>query len=255
MSATTLRVNLEAAGLNVREYSGWVTRGGPWEFAFPIGILQHHTAPPVPFPVDNLAGVSDGGRIKCNMNIKSDGTVWLIAYEAPNYSSGKGSSIVQEQVIAGIPPTANAVDRGLVDDLNGNDLFWGIENDHPGDGSPLPDAQRKAIAVASHVVAEHFGLSHRNVISHAEWTRRKSDPYWDRDRRCIDRIRSDMEALEMITGPNGEPNWDQVADWAKESWSWAWAQNPKLITADSHPRDGITTQELMVFLDRFNSGR
>ena len=71
----TLRDALESAGLNVRTVSGWGTRGGSWAVGKPVGVMEHHTALPVPFPVDRLYG----DLLKCNINTKPDGTVWLIA--------------------------------------------------------------------------------------------------------------------------------------------------------------------------------
>lgn len=197
MTAADLAAALRGAGLVVEEYPGWETRGGAWEFGTPVGLMEHHTALPVPFPVDNLAGVTTG-LIKCNANVKPDGTVWLIAYKACNYSSGGGMAQVRAEVLASTPPAANAVERGWNpdgsdDNDNGNDLFWNFENDHPGSGGPMPTSQHEAIVAASVVVAEHFGLSWANTIGHAEWTARKSDPYWNADRRCIETIRKDME--------------------------------------------------------------
>ena len=197
MSAAALEASMRDALPKVEAFTGWATRGGTWEFGEPIGIMEHHTAPPVPYPVSNLAGVSDG-NIKANVNTKPDGTVWLVAYEACNYSSGSGMNKVRQEVLAGTPPTANAVDRGWDpggsdDNDNGNDLFWNFENDHAGNGTPIPAVQLDAIVTASLVVADHFGLTWRNVLSHAEWTARKGDPYWNGDRRCIEMIRQLME--------------------------------------------------------------
>ncbi len=56
---------------------------------------------------------------------------------------------------------------------------------------------------------------------------------------------------EDVTGPNGEPNWDEVSSWAQDAWTWAWANS--LITEDSHPRSQQTVQEQMVFLNRYDN--
>jgi hypothetical protein len=180
------------AGLNVRQYSGWEHRGGEWARAKPVGVMQHHTAAPVPYPVARLAG----SLIKCNINTKPNGEVWLVAYHACNYSSGTGLSDVLAEVIDGEPPSANAKNRGYDakdDDTNGNPYFWNFENDHYGDGRPMPDVQHRAIVVATRVVCDYWGLGAGNVISHAEWTARKSDPYWNGDRRAIETIREQLE--------------------------------------------------------------
>lgn len=187
--------------------AGWQARGTPWSAGDPVGVMHHHTAPPVPFPIDRLNGSSDG-RIKCNMNTKPDGSVWLVAYGACNYSSGLGSSTVLAEARAGQPPSKNAGDRNLNDDTNGNPWFWNFENDHPGDGSDLPDIQHEAIVTATQVVLDFLDLDAGNVISHAEWTARKIDPYWNGDRRCIEEIRASL---------GGEM---QPPDWAVPATQW-----------------------------------
>ena len=53
---------------------------------------------------------------------------------------------------------------------------------------------------------------------------------------------------EMSEGPNGEPNWDEVSDWARKAWTAAHAAG--VITDDSHPRDDLEVEQLMVYLDR-----
>ena len=53
---------------------------------------------------------------------------------------------------------------------------------------------------------------------------------------------------EMAQGPNGEPNWEEVSDWARAAWSDAWAKG--VITEDSHPRDDLEVEQLMVYLNR-----
>jgi hypothetical protein len=186
MTAVRLADALRDSGLSVSEYDGWENRGSAWSVGIPVGVMVHHTAPPVPFPVGSLVG----SQLKANQNVKPDGTIWLLAYRACNYSSGSGSSKVLAEVRAGTPPSANAKERGLSDDTSGNPWFWNIEVDHPGDGSPIPGVQLDALAVSISVVAEYWNLTVGNVCSHAEWTARKSDPYWNHDRRCIDEVRS-----------------------------------------------------------------
>lgn len=250
MSASQLLADLEAVGLTVVEEPGWRTRGGSWHGGTPTGVCQHHTAPPNPFPIKALYR---DGKIKCNMATHEDGTLYLVAYESCNYSTGQGSStVLNRNVRPGIPPTANARTRGLVDDMGGNRFFWNYENSHPGDGSPIPDIQLQTIVVSNIVVNNHFGLTYRNIISHAEWSRRKIDPRWNGDNRiAINQIRELVEEGEDVaTGPNGEPNWDEVANWAKDAWTWAWVRDDQILSATSHPHDMIDKQQLMVHLQR-----
>lgn len=210
-AAQQLHQALVDAGLKVRQYPGWETRGGSWAHRKPVGVMHHHTAAPVPFPVSRLAG----SLIKCNINTKPDGTVWLVAYGACNYSSGSGSSKVLAEVRAGTPPTRNARDRDLDDNVNGNPHFWNFENDHAGKGGPLPAVQEEAIVVATRVTNDHFELSGRNMISHACWTARKHDPYWNGNRRAIDDIRNLLED-DMFT-PHETDTLKQVVDGLDEA--------------------------------------
>lgn len=189
---------LEAAGLAVESVPGWQSRGSAWAEGKPLAVMHHHTAAPVPFPVDRLYGT----RLKANINTKPDGTVWLIAQGACNYSSGPGSSVVLDEVRAKIDPPANARERGLVDDYNANPFFWNFENDHLGHGEPLPQVQFDAIVTATEVVLAHFGIS--QVVSHAESTRRKRDPHWNGSLRAIEEIRK-----ALMPSPK---------DWDAEDW-------------------------------------
>lgn len=205
MSAAALAQALRDAGIDVREDPGWTRRGRHWQDRWllrgkPIGVMHHHTSIPVPYPVNGLNGSRDG-RIKCNINTKPDGTLWLVAYGACNYSSGPGLSDIRDRVVAeGLVPVANARELGYTradDDTDGNPLFFNFENDHPGDGSPMPRAQSEVIPLATAVVLEYFDLAVDNVISHAEWTARKHDPYWNTNRRVIETIRAETEELML----------------------------------------------------------
>lgn len=218
----TLAQELRDAGLTVREYLSWQTRGHRWFEGQPIAVMHHHTAAPVPFPVSRLIG----DRLKANINTKPDGTVWLLAQGACNYSSGPGSGVVLGEARNGTPPSQNARERGLTDNMNGNPFYWNFENDHEGDGRPIPQVQLDAIVVSTQVVLKHFGLDAGNVISHAEWTRRKTDPFWNNDRRCIEAIRAaihlednllpinasshkeDIRLFQLLAGGTPSGDWD-----------------------------------------------
>ncbi len=258
MSADQLLADLREVGLNVVEEPGWKTRGYKWAVdGKPEGVMQHHTAPPNPYPIKRLYGPLLY-LIKANMATHEDGTLYLIAYNRCNYSSGIGmGAVLKENVRKDIPPTHNATKRGLT---GGNRHFWNYENSHPGDGSALPDAQLRTIVVSNIVVNAHFGMNWQRIISHAEWTSRKIDPKWNgSNRTAIEQIRELVGEGEAMTGPNGEPNWDEVSGWAKDSWTWAWAN--RLLSADkpetsqdesSHPKAIINKEQLMVHLERYN---
>ena len=194
------------AGLTVVEEPGWRTRGGDFygPDGYPIGGMQHHTAPPVPFPVSNLYAT---GRVKANYNVKPDGTVHVIAAGACNYSSGSGSSIVRNETRAGIAPTGTALQRGLVDNAGGNHWYVNNETDHAGDGRPIPTPQYRACVTAWTIICNHFGWTQNRIISHGEWTRRKIDPYWngrDAHRNLAD-MRRDIQ-LALANQPIEPPD-------------------------------------------------
>lgn len=51
-----------------------------------------------------------------------------------------------------------------------------------------------------------------------------------------------------MDGPNGEPNWDEVSEWAQAAWTAA--HKAGLLTEKSHPRDDLEIEQMMVYLDR-----
>lgn len=241
MTASRLLTNLRNAGLIVVTDSGWERRGNRWAVGDkPIGVMHHHTTLPVPYPINRLNGSGDG-RIKCNINTKSDGTVWMVAYRACNYSSGKGSSVVYKETQRGVAPRANARDRGLVDDMYGNRFYFNFENDHPGNGSPIPQIQLNAIVLATQVVNDYYNLDPEpnKDISHAEWTRRKIDPYWNRDRRSIVDLRSAVGGTPP-TLPTPDPEDAMLPLRHKDGWS----SGPR-----PHKRDDVALLQAMFGLD------
>ncbi len=199
MTAKQLALALRLAGLNVVEEPGWKTRGADtWAVGKPEGVIEHHTAAPNPYPIKKLYGI----QIKCNMATHPDGTVFMVAYYRCNYSSGPGSkTVLVDNVRKSVPPPANARTRGLVDNWGGNRHFWNFENSHLGQGQPLPRVQFDAIVESTRVVIDYWGLNANQVIGHSEWSRRKTDPYWDSDRRAIEDIRA---ALYGDNPGNGE---------------------------------------------------
>lgn len=210
MSATDLLNELTAAGLTVVEEPKWKTRGFNWAVGGkPEGVMQHHTAPPNPYPIKRLYG-PPLFLIKANAATHEDGTLFLIAYKRCNFSSGRGSKkVLTENVRKQIAPTHNALVRGL---QGGNKHFWNIENSHPGDGSSIPQVQLDTIVIATRVFNNHFGLVSEQDISHAEWTKRKIDPYWNgSNRTAIEQIRAGVEQGEDDM-PISEEEWQRFSD-------------------------------------------
>lgn len=69
--------------------------------------------------------------------------------------------------------------------------------------------------------------------------------HWDPGALDIERI---VNSIVDNTGPNGEPHWDVVSEWAKNSWSKAWAAG--LITEASIPNAPVFVEQYVVFMDR-----
>jgi len=215
MSADQLLADLKAAGLTVVEEPKWKTRGGRWATrAKPEGIMEHHTAPPNPFPIKKLYG-PPLYRTKANMATHPDGTLYLIAYGACNYSSGYGMlKVLVDNVRKAIAPEHNATKRGA---KGGNRYFWNYENSHLGDGSPIPQVQLDTIITSTRLVIEHFRLNSEQIISHAEWTSRKIDPYWNGSNRlAMKQIRDGVAGPPVVVPPPVEPPIEPPPDWTKE---------------------------------------
>lgn len=205
-----------AEGLTVVEEPGWKARGRDWRSGEPSGLMQHHTAPPVPYPVKKLyltrpAVLGGAYAIKCNFNIKPDGTVHVIAAGRCNYSSGKGSKRVLNEVRADVAPSGSARSRGLIDNWGGNPYYINDETDHAGDRSPIPAAQYRAVVLTKVAILRRLEyMTSNRLIAHAEHTRRKIDPRWDNGQttpeahRNMVQLRADVQAV-LDGGPGPVP--------------------------------------------------
>jgi hypothetical protein len=85
---------------------------------------------------------------------------------------------------------------------------------------------------------EHFGgvCGHQHVPENDHW-----------DPGALDWAAL-MGGVGNVTGPNGEPNWNEVSTWAQKAWTDAYKAG--LLTEDSHPRDDLEVEQLMVYLER-----
>lgn len=245
MSANQLLSELKSAGIRVVEEPGWKTRGKAWRVGGkPEGVMQHHTAPPNPYPIKKLYS---GGRIKCNIATHENGTLYLVAYNACNYSSGPGSKkVLTGNVRPSIPPPDNARARGLYDTpgWGGNKHYWNYENSHPGDGSPIPKVQLDTIIASTKVVVDHFGLDWEQIISHAEHSRRKIDPRWNgNNRTAIEQIRAGVAGGIVVPPPIDPPPED---DWTKDiimAWPTVRRGDGYTSKGTGHLNDDVKTEQ------------
>jgi len=198
---------IEALGVSVVVVDGAWERGSD----FPTGIvggMVHHWGSEAARRGDVQAGhsypKSQGGlrtdeRIVDNWFVDQDGTIYLIAAGASNYSSCYGSRQVLNEVREGRWPGGTARQRKLTHNtICGNKYFWNVETEHPGDGSPMPDIQEVAVAALVACMARALNQSIDQVIGHSEWTTRKVDPRWEGPGNRMPAIRA--EALSIFAG-------------------------------------------------------
>lgn len=250
-------VRADQAGLPVVKFEGWRTRtsratkganGGRYE---PIGVIDHHTAKPVPFPLDRL-------KNKCNISIRHpDGAVCLLN-AGWAHDSGFGDKLVLEAVRtdAALPePTdtyktlsPDPVPGGANPGILGNPFFVDIEVQHLGDGSSLPEVMRQALIVANAAICEFMRWNPQTrVIGHREWTRRKPDPKWGGSTNPMSGLRTATIAelgpamgmlrrnFSPITELEGDDMWRYLTvgeDLIRHAWNQGWLQPKTEATLD-----------------------
>lgn len=143
----------------------------------PVGILNHHTAPPVPYPLDKLAD-------RCNWSIRSPDGAVCIVNAGIAYDSGYGDPKVLDRVKTDQPvmgrTTTWPTDFTADGRISGTRWYIDCEVQHPGDGSPLPEPMLHSLVVSDAAICEHYGWDPASrLLGHLEWTRRKIDPYWN----------------------------------------------------------------------------
>jgi len=231
-----LLTELRAAGLTVNAYPGWDIRTmNGRDRTETVGIVNHWDAikgePDAAYYTADPPHNRFQGDIY-HIVIRRDGTVELLQQRYA-WHAGSGSSDILGVAQAGGPVPNDAAGP---DDTNGNPHFFSVcVNYHPDEG-PLP--QYEALVVVNRVLANHFNLSVGQVFRHMDWTTRKRDI----DTINLEQFRKDIHMAA--------PNIDEASSWAKNSWEWAYEQG--LITVDSHPKDDVTVEQLMVFLKRYD---
>jgi len=179
-------------------------------------VIDHHTAPPVPFPLDRL-------KNKCNISIRHpDGAVCLLN-AGWAHDSGWGDRLVLEAVRTDsrLPrPTdtyktlnPDPVPGGNNPAILGNPFFVDIEVQHLGNGTPLPEVMRAALIVTNAAICEFMDWDPQTrIIGHREWTKRKTDPKWDGKANPMAKIRSDTAAETGSPLPVIHPTPDDTGD-------------------------------------------
>lgn len=163
---TDLADILLEAGLSVREYDGWTTRGrsgdGGWYLSGrPTHVMVHHTAS-ASSASGQAAYIATNASYApvANLMIDRTGLVWVIA-AGPTNTNGKG--------------TAPWTDVVADDDMNRHAI--GIELCNDGIGQPYPDAQQQACLVATRALCDAYQIPVNHVRAHFEWSPgRKIDP-------------------------------------------------------------------------------
>ena len=248
---------LRDAGLVVIEEPGWKARTQSTRNPYkPVGLLNHHTAPPNPYPVDRLYQ-------KCNLFIARNGNVHVVS-GGYQWDSGNGSPAVLAEVIDGSFPGGRAKDRGipLEPDVSGNPYFIDIEVDHPGDGSPLPDVQFEALIRTDAAILLHKGWGVQQLLGHSEWTPRKIDPRWDGSWRPMPSIRAAVQDMmeEMMARFDDVPvthTFYEDIEWLAEEGFTRPSDNPSTPDVDEsrlfRPDEPVTRGQLAAFLRRATS--
>jgi hypothetical protein len=159
---TDLADALRDGGLNVKEYSGWETRarGGGGLRSGPLGIILHHTASGPKSngqnDADFLAKSHKHAPIS-NLYLDRQGTWWVLAAGGTN-TNGKGGP------------------WGPIPQNDANPRVIGIEAGNNGVGEPWPVEMQDSYVSGVAALAERYGISTENILSHHEWTSRKIDP-------------------------------------------------------------------------------
>ena len=217
-------------GYPVVEVDDWETRGYSDGYS-PSTVVAHHTAGP--------SGSGDMPSLGICVNGRSD-----LPGPLANYCLGRSGTIY---VVAS--GKANNAGDGDWQSCDSNYCTVGIEAENDG-SQPWPAVQLDSYGRLVAGILDRLGRSTSYTCGHKEWAPgRKPDPHSIN----MDRARSTIQAYmddggNMAKGPNGEPNWDEVSDWAKTAWTEA--HRAGVLTEDSHPRASLEVEELMVYLKR-----
>jgi hypothetical protein len=181
---------LRSWGYKVVEMPGCYGKnnGLDWDNGFgPEASLDHHfgsSLNPSQAYIDGLVNMlkdgyatGGGGFLPgpvVNRFVDMNGVIYLIATGPANHA-GQGASSVLNRIRTGKAPLGSAASVGAVDDGVKNHNYVGTETQHPGDGTPYPDALINSLVAVNAADCMTWGFSHNAVIQHFESTSRKVD--------------------------------------------------------------------------------
>lgn len=188
--ATWLADVLTDAGLTIRPYTGWETRGR--DTFNPQGVMWHHTVTSpnrTDISVDKflVAGRIDLAGPLCNYSTNRDGTVSIIA--------------------AGV---ANHGGTGVWKNVRGNQFWFGDEMKNAGipGVEPWPARQIESARIAAAAILNHLEQSDAGMLcAHKEYATppgRKTDPHTLNMNTERQRVTEWMEEMMAWTKP-GDP--------------------------------------------------
>lgn len=171
-----------AGGLTVIEEPGWLTASSPdagGRPLAPIGIIIHHTggngAADLRTVIRGRTGTHPLRGPLANFYVGRDASIHMISANVANHA-GRGAQTVLDEVRRSAAPSGTAASRRLRDGPSGGTFFYGFECENLGTGQTWPAAQLDAMARAAAALCQRHCWNQNRVISHAEWTHRKSDP-------------------------------------------------------------------------------
>lgn len=249
---------LRAAGLPVREVSGWKTRGhGSFATGGPLGVLAHHTAGPASgaYPSESVVvnGRPDLAGPLANLGLDRNGT-WIVIAAGSAWHAGTGS-------ISWCPKN------------QGNSYLIGVEAESVGTRDDWTPAQRANYPRGVAALLRYLRLPASRAIGHKEWAPgRKVDPaFWDMNAFRADvahwlaaptastaregflDMLSDQEQAELLSrvrnldfqlfagegGPDGRPGWR----------TWPGGTNETLTVVDLLRRNNVEVRALRAAVD------